>query len=307
MLCIYHRTDFDGKCAGAIVKRAYPECRLYPLDYADNFDVDRIKENEEVIMVDFTLEKPGQMESLVQKCGQFIWIDHHKTVVPVEQRLKEKGFFDQLGPRKVSINPDDPNGIFSRNRISGCELTWNYFFHDQKMPYSVFLLGRYDVWDDKNPLWKTEIIPFQYGMRRFNGEPSDQEFWEPHFSSDDTSSIIRDMISYGKIIFEYEMSFSEKVAKGLWFPIEFEGLKFQAINRPLANSLSGEFIWDPTKYDALMYFTKGPHMWRITMFTDKPGIDLFPIAVKHGGGGHSQACGFTTTKIMDVMPQLIEF
>lgn len=304
MICIYHRTDFDGKCAGAIVKLKHESCRLYPLDYSDEFDIERIQQNEAVIMVDFTLEKPGEMDSLINKCGNLIWIDHHKTAIEMQ---KQMGISDFPGFRQISTDLNDPEGKEKSNRISGCELTWKYFFPERKLPYSVYLLGRYDVWDNAHLLWDSHILPFQFGMRLQHAEPENQEFWNPHLRSDENSQEVKDMIFSGKAALTYDENLSERIAKGLWFPIEFKGYKFQAINRSHANSLSAKSIWDPKYYDAVMYFCKGPHTWRITMFTDKPGVDLYPLAKSLGGGGHSQACGFTTKDIMSLIPQLIEF
>jgi oligoribonuclease NrnB/cAMP/cGMP phosphodiesterase (DHH superfamily) len=304
---MFHRTDFDGKCAGAIVKYKFPECRLYGIDYADKFDLEKIEPNEEVIMVDFTLEKLGDMESLYEHCGEFTWIDHHKTCKPIEERLAKRGMINVKGIRQVTINTKDPNGEKSEFRISASELTWQHFYPDRKIPLSVYLLGRYDIWDKSNTdIWENKILPFQYGMRLYSAHPEDQEFWIPHFKTDEHSQIVTDMIFKGKTVLEYDKQFSARVAK-LWFPIEFKGLKFQAINRSHGNSLSAESIWDPENYDAVMYFCKGPNTWRITMFTDKEGIDLYPLAKSLGGGGHSQACGFTADNIMKTIPQLIEF
>jgi oligoribonuclease NrnB/cAMP/cGMP phosphodiesterase (DHH superfamily) len=290
MICIYHRTDFDGKCSGAIVKRKYPYCKLYPIDYADIFDINRIDKNDEVIMVDFTLEKPGQMEALIDRCRRLTWIDHHETAMETQKRLKLE---ESPGIRFVGIG--------------ACELTWTYLF-SHPLPYSVYLLSKYDVWDQSNiRLWEDQILPFQYGMRLNHSEPDNQQFWRPHFRTDENSSIVRDIILAGKSALKYDENLSERIAKSLWFPIEFEGLKFQAINRSHANFLSAKSIWNPEEFDAIMYFCKGPNLWRITVFTDKEGIDLFPLAKKLGGGGHKQAAGFTTNDILKTIPQLLKF
>ena len=304
MICVFHRTDFDGKCAGAIVKHRFPDCEMYGIDYADEFDFNRTT-GHDVIMVDFSLENENQTRILALTSRNLTWIDHHKTSLGIEEKFDLKNV---PGIRQVSTNPKDPKGENSSNRISGCELTWKYFFPDRLLPYTVHLLGRYDIWDKSNlMIWNQEILPFQYGMRLKHAEPDDQEFWKPHFTTDETSLLIHDTIKEGKAALAYDENLSERISKGLWFPIEFEGFKFQAINRSHANSHSAKSIWNPEEYDAIMYFCRGPNVWRITMFTDKQGIDLTPVAKKFGGGGHSQACGFTTDDIMCTIPQLIEF
>jgi hypothetical protein len=186
-------------------------------------------------------------------------------------------------------------------------LTWKYFYPDRRFPYAVYLIGRFDIWEDTHKLWDSHITPFQYGMRLDTWYPDDQENWGQMFKTVPESLIIENKIHDGNIALKYERNLSSRMAKGLWFPIEFKGLKFQAINRSLGNSISGESIWNPEEFDAIMFFCKGPETWRITMFTEKPGIDLYPIAESMGGGGHSQACGFTVRDIMRKIPQLIEF
>jgi len=309
MICIFHRTDYDGKCAGAIVKHRFPDIRLYGMDYADKFDIEKIEPNEEVIMVDFTLGKPGEMLALAKRCGTFTWIDHHKTCKGVEEELiAHNSLLEPLGIRQVSINPNDPEGKDPTSRISACEMTWQYFYPERSMPYAVWLLGRYDVWDKSNEeTWVNYILPFQYGMRLVHGHPEDQKFWKPYFITDEQSGLIHKTLIAGNAALDYDNNLSERIAKSLWFPIEFMGYKFQAINRSHGNTHSAKSIWDPENYDAIMYFCKGPDTWRITMFTNKEGIDLFPLAKEMGGGGHSQACGFTTEKIIETLPQLIEF
>lgn len=304
MICMYHRIDFDGKCAGAIVRYKYPGCELYGIDYGDKFDVERIK-GQDIIIVDYTLEQPGEMKLLIENSKTLVWIDHHNTAITIE---KELGAQNIPGFRLISTSKDDPTGKISSNRISGCELTWEYLFPEKDIPYSVYLLGRYDVWDQSNKgFWDKEILPFQYGMRLQHAEPDDINFWKLHFESFETDRCVNDTLITGEAALAYDENLSERIAKGLWFPIEFKGFKFQVINRSHANSHSAKSIWNPEEYDAVMYFSRGPNIWKISMFTDKPGIDLYPLAKSMGGGGHSQACGFTTTNIMETIPQLIEF
>jgi nanoRNase/pAp phosphatase (c-di-AMP/oligoRNAs hydrolase) len=62
-------------------------------------------------------------------------------------------------------------------------------------------------------------------------------------------------------------------------------------------------VFDPTKQDGMMIFKyDGKHdEWRYGFYTEKEGIDLSPIAIKRGGGGHVKACGCETK---DLLPEL---
>ena len=287
MKCIFHSIDYDGKCSGAIVYSRFPNCDLYPIDYIDKFDFNKIEQGEKVIMVDFTLEDPDQMLELAT-LSDLIWIDHHETAIEIESH---HGLKDVKGVRKIGVG--------------ACELSWQLFYPTKRLPYAVFLLSRYDVWETQGNLWKETILPFQYGMRLHDGWPNNMNFWEPLFESNEESPLIEHIVTEGRAAMAYEENLSMRIAKGLWFPIEFEGLKFQVINRSHANSLSAEAIWNPDEYNGIMYFSRGPKNWKIAMFTDREDSNILNIAKKHGGGGHKMACGFTSTDIVNDIPQLI--
>jgi len=287
MKCIFHSIDYDGKCSGAIVFSRFPNCELYPIDYVDVFDFNKIEQGEQVIMVDFTLENQDQMLELAT-LSDLIWIDHHKSAIEIESHY----------------DLETVKGI-RKEGVGACELVWQRFYPTKRLPYGVFLLSKYDVWQTESNLWKDTILPFQYGMRLHDGWPNNMNFWEPIFEATENSELIEHIIMEGRAAQAYEENFSNRVAKGLWFPIEFEGLKFQVINRSHANSLSGDAIWNPDEYHGLMYFSRGPKKWKVSMYTSREDIDLSKIAKKHGGGGHKQACGFTSIDIMKDMPQLI--
>lgn len=290
MLCIYHSIDFDGKCSAAIVKNKYPDCRLYGIDYGEEFDISKVEPEEEVFLVDFTFDDKEDMLKLKLTCGDLHWIDHHNTIVQMEEELSAK---DWLGVRQLSP------------KVGACELVWDYLYPGETIPYPVYLLSRYDVWQNKDPLWDEEILPFQYGMR-LGGWDLDDPKWKTLLKCNKESAFVHNTIEKGNIGLFYEKELSGKMARGLWFPLEWEDLRFQVINRGYANSISAEAIWNPEEFDAVMFFSRGREFWKITMFTDKE-IDLSILAKKYGGGGHKQACGFTTKDIMGLLPQLIEF
>ena len=119
MKCFYH-ADMDGKCAGAIVYNqtrflqdgitlTYPE--MISINYKDDFPFESILPNEEVVIVDFSLQKEGEFDKLLLITKNVIWIDHHKSAIEKHPNMK-----DLKGIRDISM--------------SGCELTWKYFHGD---------------------------------------------------------------------------------------------------------------------------------------------------------------------------------
>jgi hypothetical protein len=55
VLCFYHSADFDGICSGAIVKQKHPDCYVYGINYGEDFPWDMLREDDIVIMCDFSL------------------------------------------------------------------------------------------------------------------------------------------------------------------------------------------------------------------------------------------------------------
>ena len=78
MKCFYHSTDLDGHCSGAIVKYRYPECEMIGINYGQEFPWDSIQPDEQVFMVDFTLQPFEGMERLNNLCNLH-WIDRSTT------------------------------------------------------------------------------------------------------------------------------------------------------------------------------------------------------------------------------------
>lgn len=71
-------------------------------------------------------------------------------------------------------------------------------------------------------------------------------------------------------------------------------MKCIAINKGLTNSKVFDSVWNAEKYDAMLTFClmSPKRGWTISLYSDKPGIDVSKIAKSRGGGGHKQAAGF---------------
>ena len=167
--------------------------------------------------------------------------------------------------------------------VAACELAWDYFFLGVERPKAVTLLGIYDSWR-KGPNWETEVLPFQFGMRVEETDPGCHIWYHVLLGE------IERIIDTGKKIIAYQEK-ADKIRMKRAFPFTFEGLRFIAVLGGPAGSTAFKSVWDPAEYDAMMVIEYG---WKISMYTEKPGIDLSAIAKKHGGGGHAGAAGFNT-------------
>lgn len=276
MKCFYHSSDLDGHCSGAIVKKFNPKCEMIGINYGQPFPWETINTNEDVYMVDFSLQPFSDMQRLNKIC-KLHWIDHHKTAIDEAFDVS----FLASGGQSLELNK------------AGCELTWKYFSADE-LPHAVYLLGRYDIWDHSNP----NILPFQYGMRQNeNTYPENIELWNNLFNSD---ILVYDIIKYGKLIIQYEDSQNKKFCKAYAFETEFNGMKCICVNKGFTNSQVFDSVYDPNIHYMMITFCRMKlplEKWTVSLYSTRNDVDCGVIAKSFGGGGHKQAAGFQCKEI----------
>lgn len=269
MKVFYHSGDLDGQCSGAIVKHAFPEAECIGINYGDLFPWDTIEVGEVVFMVDFCLQPFEDMLRLAN-LARLQWIDHHKTSL---ENAKATGFLCHY------------SGILDMDKAA-CELTWEFCYPNKEMPRSVFYLGRYDIWKHSE---HPGALAFQYGMRsQEDTSPECQSFWANRFMDAQTNEII----ALGRTLLAYEEQQNVKICKASAFDVVLDGLRCVAVNAALGNSLTFKSVYDPAKHDAMLCYYRKPAHWTVSLFTDKPDVDVSVVAKAHGGGGHKGAAGF---------------
>ena len=300
MKCFYHSADLDGHCSGALIKLRYPDCKMIPIDYGYNPNVWQLsyKPNETVFMVDFCLQPFTEMVELSELC-HLIWIDHHKTSVENFEALKV--------PFKAKT--------FLNTNMAACMLTWALLSVDldeyralrdenlNQAPKWIRLLSKYDCWqDDDKMFWNGEILPFQYGLRSHETEPSSASgllIWKQLLNSskelDDPNMLSLYefvIIDDGNAILKYVEQTNAKKCKSLALETEIEGMKAICMNSG-GGSKAFESVYDSKKHDLMISFQWLPiGKWTVSLYATKPNVDVSEIAKKHGGGGHKSAAGF---------------
>lgn len=264
MKCFYH-TDMDGHCAGAIVYLALGEGDYRSINYNQQFPFEDISEGETVVIVDFSLQKDGDFEKLLNITKNIIWIDHHKTAIAKHLHISE----EIQGYRK--------------DGISGCELTWEYFFPNLPKPEVVKLLGDYDIWEFK---YGEDTNKLQTGIRLYDTHPKSPE-WKVWLKPD---YIPNEEIKLGEIALKYRDNYYRGLVKAWSFPTIFEGYNSIACN---AGSVSSQ-LFDTIKeeYDIMIPFVFDGEQWTVSLYTKNKDIDVSELAIKYGGGGHKKAAGF---------------
>lgn len=283
MKCFYHRMDLDGQCSGAIVKLKFPLCEMIPYNYGEKFPWDQIKEEEIVFLVDLHLQPFNDMIKLSEKTRLF-WIDHHRSSMEDYEKNKEK-FLPKNGKVVISM------------KESACVLTWYFLFPNTPLPKSIWLLGKYDVFDLEID---DRVLDFQYGMKGFNTNPCNTEFWKSLILSDPESinNQIENISKIGSFVRKCFIKEEELIAKQFSFTTEFEGYKCIACNSIRAGSMFFDSVFDKDKHDLRISFgLMSNGKWTVSLYCEKEEIDVSELAKKYGGGGHRGASGFQCDKL----------
>lgn len=274
MKCFYHNADLDGHCSGALIKMTYPDCEMIGIDYGDIFPWDKIEKNEKVYMVDFSLESFEDMVKLAKRCD-LCWIDHHISKI---RDAKNHPLFDTETKHLLV------------DGIGACHLVWNKFYAQQYHPTAIFvkLLSEYDVWILSDP----RTLPFQYGMKIYDTNPNNQDFWIELFDVERVNQIIDE----GNLILKYQDQKNKKYIDSCACEVEFMNYKCIAVNK-ISNSKIFEYIHNIEEYDIMITFVWASDKWKVTLYTNKDDIDVSIIAKSMGGGGHKKAAGFICTEL----------
>lgn len=264
-ICFYHSADLDGECSAAVVKYHIQEILLYPFNYGDKFPWHLINKNTKVYMVDISLSIED-MNKLNDLANEFIYIDHHISILKDLDLSKFKGI--------------------QKNGIAACILTWNYFNNfdgSNNIPECISLLGKFDIWD-----LSEDVLNFQVGMKIYNTNPNNIEFWRYIFAN---AVYINKIIEEGKIIQKYLNNYNKKLVNSSAFIFKFRTHSILAINSISGGSLL--FQEDPNykEVDILMTFGWAKTNWKVSMYTTKD-IDVSIYCKEFGGGGHKAASGF---------------
>jgi len=265
MKCFYH-TDMDGHCSGAIVYKAMRDQgdEFIAMNYNIDFPFEKIEPNEKVVIVDFSLQKPGDFDKLLDITDNVIWIDHHKTAIEKHAHL------------------DGTIKGIRRDGVAGCVLTWQYFFPDRAVPMVVSMIGDYDIWAFK---FGENTNKLQAGIRLYDNRPESLE-WDRWL----TSYYPQKEIDEGEIALKYRDNYYSGLIKSWSYFTTFEGYKAVVCN---AGSVSSQ-LFDSVKedYDIMVATIFDGKRWSVSVYTKRSDIDLAKITEKYGGGGHRQAAGF---------------
>lgn len=271
-VCLYHGVDLDGYCSAAIWSRSVcGEKKLIPMNYGYDTPWGEL-DGSDVTLVDFSLQPWGEMERLLDVASSVTWIDHHKSVIDE---------WKSHGARFIRGSRDTLK--------AACELAWEFYFPDCLMPQGVFLLGDYDCWRHSD----TNTMRFQMGMRFQAMEDPCDSRWEQVLNTDAEyhEAWIKNTCDIGDVILQWEAKQQARTVRSSWFPVEFSGKRWMAVNAGGISSKFWDSVWDAEQFDGMLGFCWRPQgCWTVSLYS--PKIDCGQIAKDNGGGGHAGAAGF---------------
>lgn len=281
IVVIHHSADYDGLFCREIARKWFGENAAYVgWDYGD--PVPSIPESvKELYLLDISIE------SLMDD-PRLIWIDHHKSAM--EKYGKKNGLqIDGVAACRLAYQ-------FLFQPSSGVILTKGDYVNRWVIePLAVRLAGEYDVWDKRDP--RAEV--FQYGLKSCNLDNR----WQTLVDDGDCQVIKPDeevaaILRFGEIAKNYADNLNAEIVCAYGFDLDFEGLAFLGLNTARCNSLSFQAAIRP-HHDGLLGFRFDGAKWTVSLYAvpHKPNVDLSKIAVKYGGGGHRQACGFQAERL----------
>lgn len=294
MLCFYH-ADADGRCAGFWVfnsaKRndGYELHQFIEINYGKPFPIEIVRPNEQVYIVDYSIE-PDEMRELLKITQNVTWIDHHKTAIE-----KYADFEHEI--RGVRV--DGVAGCMlvyaylERMTIKGEGdiLPFDYDFATEGAPSFTQLIADWDVWKFE---FGDDTRDFITAFNSYDAFP-ESSFWKSFRLADMKYSdiVCRDLIREGVIMNKQRDGWA-KGYMDLGFEVEFEGYSMYAVNLGRCNSEYFKSLPEG-KYDAFMPFVFNGEYYTVSMYSKT--VDISQIAVKYGGGGHKGAAGFQCTEL----------
>jgi len=270
--CLYHRADLDGICSGAIVRKHEKTVQFHGVDYGDSQFPREVRKRNRVYLVDFTLEPIERMAELVEDVGKWnvIWLDHHDSAIECARKIDLCGIRGTQEPGR-----------------GACELTWQYL-SDKPMPEVVRLISLYDMGDfGSDP----KILPLQYALRARGLHPED-DIWKRILGDDGASyAATQDLVRQGEAIQNFIRTEDDRYLSECGFETCFEGFNALVLNR-MAPPRAFRGLFNPVVHDLMISFVRKNSVWKVSLYSNKAGVDCHDLARKHGGGGRQNAAGF---------------
>jgi uncharacterized protein len=278
--CFYHN-DMDGRCAASIVAdytTNYHLADYIEVDYTKPLSTDIIELNEDVYIVDYSFKDNTvyQLQEILAKTKNVIWIDHHTSSLNLIKQMPEL---------------NNIKGLI-RDKISGAALTYMYLYKRafDDLPKYIKLVSDYDCWQY---CFGDETTYFKLGLETYNFNALD-DVWIKLFNST-YSYKTEEIIEIGELIKNYIDKDNEYYLSHFGYESELDGYKCYVVNKKSNSWIFGNKY---NEYPFVVVYVFDGNQYTYSLFSSNKDIDCSKIAEKLGGGGHKGAAGFCSKELL---------
>lgn len=268
--CFYHAGCPDGLGAAWAVSRAWgPGARYLPRGHEDVVDASAY-EGQLVVFVDIAPSNE-ELRALAGRAAKVIVLDHHVTA--------RERFENDLGVQ---------NALAGRGHLilfdlahSGAMLAWNHFHPDQPAPDLLRYVEDQDLWSWKLPA--SEEV-----NAALSSYPRDFETWDEL-----AARPIAGLMAEGTPILRATRIEVERALQSA-HPVLLGSRRAEAVNASLHRSKIGHELASRAAFKlpwGVVYRVTGARV-DISLYSIGD-LDVAKVAQAYGGGGHTNASGFT--------------
>lgn len=286
MAKIFHHNDMDGICSAAIIKKEYlntygSDIECIEMDYNKEFPFDKIKKDEIIYIVDYSLKPDIMDEELLKITNKVIWIDHHKSIIDEYNSISDNyKYLKNLQGLRI-------------NGICATALCWLYYNFDlqtiklfeenpdlidesKEIPLVIKYINSWDVWRHTQPDTTEFAIAFDVNIG--NNVDKCMEYLDNAIEDHD---FISDFKNQGRIMERYRDYYAKITRQRTGRECVIDGIKSYVINAPLYNS---EFFGDELdKHDMVCGYNHNGKTYTVSLYSNKDYIDCSETAKKFGG------------------------
>jgi len=282
MKCFFH-SDIDGRAAANLVlqntKYIKPaESDFISMNYIKPLPVELVAENELVFIVDysFTEATKDQLDALLKKTKNIVWLDHHAS--SIDFVLAHPEYLD----------------IIVNNRLStyacGAKLAYQFFNPNEPIPTYIELIDDFDRWIHSYK----ESMSFKLYMDSVDHDP-----FSTVWNNVNHETMIHEMIERGEAIQTYSNMSNSKDFNRLGYESKIgigdgKYIKCIVMNKPGNSTALCDAL---TKYDIGVVWQFDGSVFSYSLYSTNAQIKCNKIAERRGGGGHPGAARFTSNKM----------